>query len=279
MTPAQRLQKSLIDYLNIDLDPYDLAFAIEEWAHEFDEVDLSHEDASPEDMNPRQLKEFTAWLMADKARWYEELVNDLGPQAPSYLFFYDAKPVPPGTWLVHLTNASPFTTFKYGTLMYELGLTRHFTDAKRRENEARCDRDPGEREPLFGFSFRADDRKWRMLFDGRGHKYGRNAVFFQHDTAVEAHHDGDNEQQVLFDICGAYNAVPVWNVQKHGGGGTIATDDGELELDSWEDIIAWAEEQSKPKKRRGLGGLQGHSRWAPGVRVPPGSFSGLLNRR
>ncbi len=275
---AKLQQKHLVDYLNLKVDPYDFQFAIRDWVRDVSEdIDTEEtdivDDAQIDDLTEGQLKRFTVWLEKQHSeRWVEEL----GPHAPSYLFFDYAKALPVKTWCVHLTNASPFTTFEYGTLMWELGLTRHFTDEKRRANKAECDVAPDERQQLYGFAFKADDRKWR--WGGGTRKYGKNAVFFQHDSAVLAYHGGDDEEQVIFDICGAYNAVPVLDISAINGGGTVVTDEGELELGSWEEIIAWAE---KPKSRRkkALGSLiQAPRRWAQGVKVPNGTFVSLFKR-
>lgn len=262
-------QQGIINYLSQRIDPYDFQFAIKEWAIEADEPDRAFDEVQADDLNDRQRRDFIEWASKRHDQWVEEL----GPHAPSYLFFEHAKAVPAGTWLVHRTNAEPFRSFKYGALLWELGLTRHFSDTKRTESVAECDVPADARQPLYGFAFRADDRTWRWA----ERKYGRNAVFFQHDSAVSAYHIGDDEQQVIFDICGVYNAIPVRNADPLGGG-DVLTDEGSRHFETWEDIIAWASRGQKPKKsRKALAGLAQAGRWNAHVRFPKlGMLHGVL---
>lgn len=272
MDPRKDAQQDLIDYLNQEVDPYDFQYLMADWnperAEELDNV----VDALTE----TELKQFTQWLRAPAQQ--ELIMREAGPEAPSYLFFTGARPVPKGSWFIHFTRETPFRAFEYGAPGEALGLTVHFRDRKR--NAADCDVNmSGELGPhgtIYGFAFDLKDRDWRI----GPRKYGQNAVIFQHDYAVTAHHSGDEENQVIFPICGEYNVVPVYDVSSATGGGLVPTNDGDVDFDSWQDIVAWVEQQSQGQRRKsGLGSLHAVRRyWAPGVYVKRGTFLGLLRR-
>lgn len=265
-------QQDLIDYLNQEVDPYDFQYFMPDWNPERAEEVDNVADALTE----AELKKFTQWLRAPAQR--ELIMREVGADAPSYLFFTGARPVPKGAWFIHFTNETPFRAFEYGAPGEAMGLTVHFRDRKR--NAADCDVNmSGELGPhgtIYGFAFDLEGRDWRV----GPRKYGRNAVIFQHDYAVTAHHSGDEEHQVIFPICGEYNVVPVYDVSPATGGGLVPTNDGDVDFDSWQDIVAWVEQQWQGQRRKsGLGSLHVARRyWAPGVYVKRGTFLGLLRR-
>lgn len=263
-------QQMLIEYLNQKPDPYDFPWLMEDWNRELAEEVANEIDA----LAPKQRAAFTKWLQADAQQTliHSEAAETMGAEAPSYLYFGDARAVAPKSWFIHFTNESPFLSFEYGAPGTILGLTTHFRDRKR--NRVHCPENMtgelGLYETLYGFAFDLSSRSWR----GKSRKYGRNAVIFQHDYALGAHHHGDEEFQVIFPLCGEYNVVPVYNVNSEGGG-LVDTDGGEVDFDSWHDIVNWVE-RGRPSKL-GLGAVApGHSYWAPGVRVKRGTFLGLV---
>lgn len=270
MTPRELAQRQLIDYLNQDVDPYDFQYLMSDWnptrADELDnQVDLLAEE---------ELAQFTKWLRSPEGQ--KQLNRELTADSPSYLFFSNARAVPKGHWLMHFTRETPFNSFKYGAFGHELGLTTHFRDRKR--NVAKCPEnawgDLGLFETVYGFAFDVTNLQRLQRHIGP-HKYGLNAVLFQHNHAVVAHHYGDAEDQVIFPLCGEYNAVPIYNVEPQGLGGTVSTDDGERQFDSWQDIAKWAAPAKRRKIKRLAGLAQPSSRWAPGVRVKRGTFLGI----
>lgn len=267
MTNLDRLQEDLIDYLNQGVDPYDFGYLMEDWnsaraAGLDNQVDLLTED---------ELKEFTDWLQEEG---HNKVMREVSADSPSYLFFSDARAAKKGGWLIHFTNESPFTSFEYGAPGTELGLTVHFVNRKRNKAECPQHEDGSIYDTLYAFAFALDSRDWR----GAARKYGRNAVIFQHDYGVQAYHSGDDEEQIIFPICREYNAIPVFGVDAVTGGGTVATQDGEREFDSWQEIVAWATAPKKKSRKKQLAGLAQSGRWAPGVKVSRGTFTSIVRR-
>jgi hypothetical protein len=94
---------------------------------------------------------------------------------------------------------------------------------------------------VYGFAFNADARN--VLSWSNREKYGKNAVLFQSDGAVEAWHYGDEERQVIFPLCSEYNVIPLYAPEP--GNVTVGEVDDEDEAtnryDSIQDVIADAE--------------------------------------
>lgn len=260
-----RKQEDLVDYLNMSVDPFDFQYLMADWnskrADELDnQVDL---------LSEVELASFTKWLRAPEQQ--RLIMREGGPDAPSYLFFRSAKKSPKSSWFIHYTRESPFTSFQHGAYGHELGLTVHFVNRKR--YTAECPYNATNEESvygtLFGFAFKlTDSNEWRF----KAKKYGKNAVIFQCDYAVEAYHAGDGEEQSIFPLCAEYNAIPVYNVDAQTAGGTVVDREGdEQQYDSWQDIVAaFAPKKSKSKKLGAL--LAATGRWAPGVHVKRGTF-------
>lgn len=179
---------AFIKYLNGGVDPYDFAHLLDEFFEEEGvEVPESYDETSPFDFleTPEfgELKDhFTGWLQ----KHISEDGSHSDATMPTYLFMSGASLVPRQTWLIHFSNDADEIArdgFKYGAEDFSaIGLTTHFTDEVRKSG------------PGWNFAFKADDR--RGVRGGIG-KYGKQAVLFQ-SAGVDAYHEGDNEQQVVF---------------------------------------------------------------------------------
>jgi len=281
MTTAQKQgQKQLVDYLNQTVDPYDFGGLINDWRNSGD-VDLTEsfnqegDDLQVEDLSEGQLTRFTKWLKEYVDKHPEE-VFDMGAEAPSYFHFRNAKALPSKSWLIHYTSQSPFTSFKHGRPGNQLGLTTWFRN--RLELTAKCPENAsgelGLYETLYGFSFDLSDTRH---FGNERRKYGQNAVIFQHDYAIKAYHVGDNEYQCIFPLCGEYNAIPIYGITM-AGGGWVTVDNNDIEFESNEALLQWAESRTKQrtKKKKQLAGFSSTtSRWLPGITVRHGTFDGM----
>jgi len=96
-------------------------------------------------------------------------------------FFYNTKEIK-NAWLVHFTDANPLNILKEGFKgkdYFGLGLTTYFKQ----------DANPGE------LAFAYPINKIREMF-----RYGNNAVVLKVPECLEAHHAGDEEDQIIFDV-------------------------------------------------------------------------------
>lgn len=243
-SPCKDLQEDLYSYLQTEIDPYDFTIYLEDFAREHDLDDVTNETQFDE-LSARNQKTFVKWLKTtDKAA---DWLRQDPIYAPAYLLLHSKLVMPDGSWLIHFTNAM-FEGFKYGTTLDGLALSSH----KARKEAVDCARNlTGDRtlyDAVFGFAFDAGMRN--VLFNST--KYGRNAVLFQTDCGVEAYHDGDNEDQVIFPLCSEYNLILLTDVRE---GLVVETEDGELvTFPSIAKVIEYVEKR-EGKQALGLSGI------------------------
>jgi hypothetical protein len=244
--------KFLAQYLNIDVDPYDFGYMLEEFvagkAHDEDTDPRPRHMRKPsrpahpelagiegvEELTDEQRAEFTRYVTTQVP--YLMSSDPLG--VPAYLYFEKARTLPPGTWLVHFSRDS-FLSFKKGATLETLALSTH-TDAKTLKScEANLDPDAGIFETVWGFALEADGLSHRTL---RGMKhYGEQVMLFQTDCAVSAWHTTDNFEQVIFPLCSEYN-VHRGSYDGHVLSFESTEDDGEYkEFETLDEVIADAE--------------------------------------
>jgi hypothetical protein len=115
---------------------------------------------------------------------------------------------------------------------------------KAKKVEAGCDRNLGDElgdfDYVYGFAFTAYWKQMHLYSYSK--KYGKHAVLFQCDVALEATHSGDEENQVIFPICSEYNVIPLWNVQDGLRIRFKDSEDDGLEFDSLKDLIDYIEQ-------------------------------------
>ena len=182
----------LRDYLGAGFDPYDYSHLLEQF---FDErggkvpkwFDVNDPTSNLSRISPKDLTEFKEWAL-DQAQ---------DAFTPSTAFFDFKRLVKRTTWLVHFSdNVSDIVRDGLASGhddMRTLGLTTYF--AKRRGT------------PGWNFAFRADGHDAAVA--ARKKKYGNDAVLFQ-SAGVEAHHYGDEEDQVIFWGPSVEWFVPLW---------------------------------------------------------------------
>lgn len=245
------IQEWLFAYLSTDVDPYDFGHLTDDW---IDEVgnDIPGQvlptGSYPEDMTPEQLKAFTKWLKSSGK--LDEALQHGGTDTPGYLTLHAKSKLPAGTWFIHFTNAS-FEAFDRGTTLDGI----HLSTWKKRKDLAKCSTnladDQGLYDVVFGFAFDTDNLPRKRDVIAAADKYGRNAVLFQCDCAVEAYHDGDDEDQAIFPVCSEYNLHRV-SVNRNYGELAIDKDDGsgeEIEFNTLGEVIAYLEETSHEPRR------------------------------
>lgn len=202
----------LADYLALNADPYDFEFLLGDWKMQYfgwpeeDDEETQEEMAKIEfvdDLDERQLAHFTRFAEEHGPPY---AAQHMGAEAPAYVYFSDVRPLPPGTWLVHFTEAS-FASFDRGTTIYGLALSTW----KREKDVVDCERnlssDIGLAEVVYGFAYRAEGRERLGPHSplASAASLGPNVLFFQTDCAVAAYHEGDMEEQVIFPLCTEYN--------------------------------------------------------------------------
>jgi hypothetical protein len=238
------VQGELFNYLNIDMDPFDFADQMPQWAAEAG-VALGDEP-QVEDLTEAQLKSFHDWLVENE----NQFIGDIPPElVPSYVFLRSPRKLPKGSWLVHFTNADPFKAFDRGaTIMDGLHLTVGGGKTKVEDRNYNISDRPGSYERVYGFAF-------GLAREGAGRggpidllryahdKYGENIVLFQSDMAVEAYHGGDEEYQAIFPIGSDYNAVPLRYRDGRLYGQTESGD--EVEFDSLADVLAYVKKEGR----------------------------------
>jgi hypothetical protein len=236
-------QKYLYEYLKIEIDPYDMPHRfLEQWAEEagvkIDEDD--HADALTAD----QLKAYEAWLIKNEKGI--ELVERDPSGAPAYLIIKWPKLVPKGIWAIHFTDDDPFESFNQGATIPRLAFSTWWKE----KEPARCPENLtdqlGTYEYVYVFAFKALERN----IDRRGTKYGKNAILFQTDAAVEAYHVGDEEDQLMIPACSEYNMIPIRNIEDGISCSFEGAKEGEgLSFDSVKDLIAYVEKAEAAGER------------------------------
>jgi len=229
-----RLQAKLIDYLNTDLDAADFPrHYLMEWAED-NKIDVS-EDTYSYDLPIEEQASYEEWLRDKEIgiRWIEE---DPYYSAP-YLTLNGAELVPPGTWLVHFSD-TPFDAFRQGTQVEGM----HLSAWREKKYPVDCgdDRkvsledaiagitynlDPNISfyEAVFGFAYKLKNIAGKpYLIDMKSRIYGEHGVLFQTDYGVEVYHPGDDEDQVIFPLCGERNIITF----EFAGEGEFVTEDG-----------------------------------------------------
>lgn len=265
---CSHIQSWLFEYLSTDVDPYDFNFAIKDWIEQEEITDngtpyAEPTDVMPEDLSPDQLKAFTKWLK--KSGELDLYTREMPFEAPAYLILHAKTKLPPGSWFMHFTDAH-FDHFTQGATLDGL----HLSTWKKRKDLANCSRNlsdtQGLAEVVFGFAYAAENLERMQDVDAGARKYGRNAVIFQCDCAIEAYHDGDDEFQSLFPVCAEYNLHGV--SIDHAMGLGLDDDAGNtLWFKNLPELIAHLE--TKPKRRRARTRVVGESAEAlpPGVRT------------
>jgi len=232
--PLARLQADLVDYLNTDLDVADFPqHYLMEWAED-NRID-ANEDTFNYDLPLEEQASYEKWLRDNQIgmRWVEE---DPYYSAP-YLTLDEAKPAPPGTWLVHFAGES-FDAFRQGTRTEGMHLSvwreKKFPvdcgdDRKVSLEDAitgityNLDPDTSFHEAVFGFAYKLENLENKpLLIDLKSEIYGTSGVLFQTDYGVEVYHPGDAEYQVIFPLCGERNVITF----EFAGEGEFVTEDG-----------------------------------------------------
>lgn len=114
--------------------------------------------------------------------------------------FGDAHRVQPSEWLIHFTDANPYDILKDGFRGRDLmiiGLTTYYKAEAYEGNLA--------------LAYRLSDIPPGGYY-GRNQfgKYGKNAVIFKAKDAARAWHNGDEENQTVFDVRGVKSMYPVF---------------------------------------------------------------------
>lgn len=230
-------QKFLYEYLKIELDPYDMPHRfLEQWAEEVG-VDIGDDDHA-DSLTPQQLKDYEEWLIKhDKGVM---LVQEDPAGAPAYLTLKWPELMPKGTWAIHFTGEGTFKSFTQGATIPRLALSTWWED----KEKARCPENIGDGlgtyEYVYIFAFPA--AKIDRMLGYASRKYGKNAILFQTDGAVNAYHVGDEEQQLIIPACSEYNVIPIRGISDgiSCGFGDSGEGDG-LSFDTIEDLIDYVE--------------------------------------
>lgn len=233
------IQGWLFDYLKQDVDPYDFQYAIIRWAEDtLEEVDAKDraidDDTQYDDLSKEQQDDFVRWLKNEVPDFMSKHPFD----APAYLTLHAIRKLPAGTILVHFTG-SRFDAFDRGSTIEGMHLSvyksKEFADC-----EINLSKDVGLAEVVFGFALKAPDAaRYARAY---AKKYGENVVIFRCDCAVLAYHDGDDEYQAIFPICGEYDVVSLAG-DGYGGFTLGSVVDGEdVEFPSLAAALAWYEE-------------------------------------
>jgi hypothetical protein len=226
--------KYLAQYLNIEFDPYDFDWGVEQWKRSkgYRREKWEHYDDLPEE----QKVEFTAYakhFLVQHGHQYDPL------SLPAYIFFENAKTLPPGTWLAHFSRDS-FPSFKKGATLETLALSTHANPSTVKSCEANLDPDSGLFDTVWGFAIEAEGLSHRDLRDMKN--YGQQVMLFQTDCAVSAWHNTDNFEQVIFPLCSEYNLYR-GSYDGHALSFESTEDDGGeyKEFDSLDEVIEYAE--------------------------------------
>jgi len=201
------IQDWLYEYLSTDVDPYDFDFAVKDWIEQEEITDdgtpyVEPTDVNVEDLSDAQRKAFTKWLK--NSGELELYKREMPYESPAYLTLEARSKLPEGSWFIHFTNAN-FTRFDRGAHLDGL----HLSTWNRNKAVAKCSSNlsdtQGLHDVVFGFAFDVDRLPRIRDVVVASEKYGRHAVLFQCDCAVEAYHWGDEEHQSIFPVCSEYN--------------------------------------------------------------------------
>jgi len=231
-------QKYLYEYLKIVIDPYDMPHRfIEQWAEEAG-VKVDEEDFA-DVLTPVQLKAYEAWLI--KHEKGIELVERNPADAPAYLTLKWPELMPRGTWAIHFTNQGTFESFSQGATIPRLALSTWWKD----KEKARCPENLSDKlgtyEYVYVFAFQASKIDGMLGYASR--KYGKNAILFQTDGAVNAYHIGDEEHQLILPACSEYNVIPIRGIGDGISCGFEDSGEGDgLSFDTIKDLIAYVEQ-------------------------------------
>jgi acyl carrier protein len=228
-------QKYLYEYLKIEIDPYDMPHKfLEEWA---EEVGVKIDDDDFADvLTPNQLKAYEAWLVENEKGI--ELVTQDPADAPAYLTIQSPKIMPRGTWAIHFTGSEPFKAFQQGATIPRLALSTWWKEKERARCPENITDQLGTYEYVYIFAFDAIKRD--VIWHGA--KYGRNAVLFQTDGAVEARHIGDEEDQLIIPACSEYNMIQIRGIGEGISCGFDDSDEEGLSFDTIKDLISYVEQ-------------------------------------
>ncbi len=256
----------LVGYLSTSVDPYDFSFLIETWGLKTKRGRLENDF---EALDEKDQAAFTGWLSADHRKNAHRAMEGTA-EIPAYLLFEDPKRLPKGSWLLHFTDATPFREFDRGSLLETLALSAHI----KKKTPVKCpinlwDTKTGPGEVVFGFGFVVlpNGKLKGENFGSVVRKYGKNAVLFRSDVAVEAYHASDDEHQAIFPLCSEYDAVPLWNVTSAGGGETEVGGRGAT-FDTLAELVAFAERSGGRAAGMARGTTKARSRWNPGFAPP-----------
>lgn len=185
----------LRDYLKSGFDAYRHEYDIIEYMkhhdlmHVFDDKDPQFIDM-PDDITIEDYErdQFEKWIDNANDKQIEELKEWMISNSPDYTSGHSTphqtmsyKGYVKPTWLIHFTDHAQDISdsgFKYGHSDIEEGLAMTLQT---------------QHEPGYNFAFDVDSRH---VSGGEG-KYGKEAVIFWSD-GVEAHHHGDDEDQIMF---------------------------------------------------------------------------------
>jgi hypothetical protein len=218
---------AFLKYLKAGIDPHDFAHEIESFYEDLGEDPPESFDVD-EPYNFLDTPEFAE--VKDKfVRYLETHISPNMADLPTYLFLSGAKLLPRQTWLIHFSDDAGDIAengFEFGAEDFtQIGLTTHMTDNKRRQGHG------------WNFALKANDRDVKLA----SKKYGEEAVMFQ-SAGVEAYHQGDNEQQVVF---WGPNVKERFYLQNDGGDWVVKnplTDKELVRSESIFDAIGWVEQ-------------------------------------
>lgn len=272
-TPGEWIPNFLVDYLNTPApDPYDFRFLLKTWADEEDVPGID-EDTMVDDLDELSRERFARWLASNdgESHIFAAMNSSMPEDVPAYIVMNRAARLPKGSWLIHYTDKSPFTSFDRGaTLETPLWMTgSRNPSAPLAKCPDNLSDDNGPYEVVFGFAFPVGiDRLVPLSSDLRSFtKYGRNAVLFRSDLAIQCYHLADEETQAVFPICSEYDAIPIYNANRYGGG-TVMTDDGEQTFDTVDEILRALASDTRTPHGRTSGATRGRRRWHPKVKLP-----------
>jgi hypothetical protein len=240
---CSHIQSWLYEYLSTDVDPYDFQFAVKDWIEQEEITDdgtpyVEPTDVNVEDLSDAQRKAFKKWLKTSGE--LEQYKREMPYESPAYLTLVARSKLPEGSWLIHFTNAN-FTHFEKGATLEGL----HLSTWNRNKAVAKCSSNlsdtQGLHEVVFGFAFDVDRLPRMRDIIAASEKYGRHAVIFQCDCAVEAYHWGDEEHQSIFPVCSEYS---VHLVSMDRDGVFVEDENGEThDFTRLEDLVSFLEEE------------------------------------
>jgi hypothetical protein len=234
------IQDRLAGYLSIEIDPYDFDHFLSEWAEDRD-IELPDE-TYVHDLTDAQRADFEKWLRAEEKA--SEYMQEMPAEAPAYLHFGDVEKLPRGTWLIHFSD-SPFRDFEYGATMDRLALSTWWKNKTRVDCRKNLTDDIGDFERVYGFAYRAE----RLARKSSIHSgYGKHAVLFRSDAAVEVWHYGDEQNQVIFPLCSEYDAYSLIDIRD----GISCECDGDelMSFPTLGDVIRYAETKGGRRLRK-----------------------------